>query len=79
MLVRVEGQGSEGQPLGPWPLDVEQRTMEEVCSLRSIIVVSDIMALHMLCRDVLMWWPCMCQLDHPSKQDHIFPFRQEVK
>lgn len=33
VLVRVEGQGREGQPLGPWPLDVEQRTMEEVYSL----------------------------------------------
>ena len=48
VLVRVEGQGSEGQPLGPWPLDVEQRTMEEVCSLHSIIVVSDIMASQIL-------------------------------
>ena len=33
VLVRVEGQGSEGQPLGPWALDVEQRSMEEVCRL----------------------------------------------
>lgn len=33
LLVRLEGQGSEGQPLGPWALDVEQRSMEEVFSL----------------------------------------------
>lgn len=30
VLVRVEGQGNSGQPLGPWALDVEQRSMEEV-------------------------------------------------
>lgn len=33
VLVRVEAQGSAGQPLGPWSLDVEQRSMEEVGSL----------------------------------------------
>ena len=49
VLVKVEGQGSEGQPLGPWPLDVEQRTMEEVCSL-----CSSISGLHTVCGDVLM-------------------------
>lgn len=30
VLVRMEAQGSAGQPLGPWSLDVEQRSMEEV-------------------------------------------------
>ena len=44
VLVRVEGQGSKGQPLGPWPLDVEQRTMEEVyslCILKYIVASHD--------------------------------------
>ena len=53
VLVRVEGQGSEGQPLGPWPLDVEQRTMEEVCSLRSDIMAPDIMAPDIMAPDIM--------------------------
>ena len=38
VLVRVKGQGNDGQPLGPWPLDIEQRSMKEVrtpCSVKS--------------------------------------------
>ncbi len=30
VLVRLQGQGSDGQPLGPWALDVEQKSMKEV-------------------------------------------------
>lgn len=30
VLVRLQGQGSQGQPLGPWALDVEQKSMKEV-------------------------------------------------
>ena len=38
VLVRVKGQGKDGQPLGPWPLDIERKSMKEVrfpCSVRS--------------------------------------------
>ena len=31
-LVRLQGQGAGEQPLGPWALDMEQKTMKEVSS-----------------------------------------------
>lgn len=51
VLVRVEGQGREGQPLGPWPLDVEQRTMEEVYS-----AFPNTCMLWTHCNAVLVWY-----------------------
>ena len=30
VLVKLQGQGAEEQPLGPWALDMEQKSMKEV-------------------------------------------------
>ena len=32
VLVRLQGQGAGEQPLGPWALDMEQKSMKEVTS-----------------------------------------------
>ncbi len=32
VLVRLQGQGASDQPLGPWALDMEQKSMKEVTS-----------------------------------------------
>ncbi len=32
VLVRLQGQGAGEQPLGPWALDIEQKSMKEVTS-----------------------------------------------
>jgi len=32
VLVRLQGQGNNDQPLGPWALDMEQKSMKEVTS-----------------------------------------------